>query len=140
MDDRIYIRSYVPNHELIKWIASADASLVLIRNTCLSYYYAAPNKLYEALMAGLPVVASDFPEIRLVMDQAQAGLLVNPLNVKEVADAIAAIFESPARYRHLARNARRAAEREFNWEYERTKYLRILRRYANASERQRSLP
>lgn len=68
----------VPIAEVLYWTRAADVGLCLIENTSLSYYYCLPNKLFEYLKAGLPVVASDFPEISTVVQQFDCGWLTKP--------------------------------------------------------------
>ena len=64
--------------ELLAWTASADIGVQPIRNTCLNHLSTDSNKLFEYAMAGLPVVASDFPEIRRVVAAHDIGLLFDP--------------------------------------------------------------
>ncbi|HAI43685.1 MAG TPA: hypothetical protein DCM40_39100, partial [Maribacter sp.] len=72
----LHILPPVPWKELLFWTKSADISLVLIENVSISYYLAAPNKLYETIMVGVPYIASNFPEIKHVHEVAKAGILV----------------------------------------------------------------
>lgn len=76
------------NHDLvIQFISDADAGLCLIEPVSLSDCYSLPNKLFECLFAGLPVVASRLPEIESVFERYQVGLLTS-LDVEEIRNAI----------------------------------------------------
>src|SRR5690606_23306255 len=57
----------IPNHELLHWTASADVGLCNIVNSSLSYYTTLPNKLFEYMMAEVPVLGSDSPGIGKVV-------------------------------------------------------------------------
>ena len=125
VSDRVFFLPPVPNEDVVPLTSGADISLALIQNKSLSYYYAAPNKLYESLTAGIPVVASDFPEMRRVLANSKSGVLVDPANLNEIADAIKWILGGD-RYAKLSQNAKSAAEREYNWEKEEQKLFEIV--------------
>lgn len=57
---------------------SADVGLSLIENKCLSYYLCLPNKVYEYLNSGVPVIASAFPEMKSFIEENSAGWAINP--------------------------------------------------------------
>jgi glycosyltransferase involved in cell wall biosynthesis len=122
---RAYFPGYMPLAELLDYTVSADVGLAPFQKTSLNNYYALPNKLFEYAMVGLPVVASDFPEMRRVVTTFEVGELVHdPTSPAEFAAAIRRIFADPARYAALQDNARRLAE-EFNWEHEAHRLLAL---------------
>lgn len=69
----IHVHGKVHHTNLVGLIRSADVGLCLIENTCLSYYYSLPNKLFEYIAAGLYVVGSNFPEIKRVLIAIDRG-------------------------------------------------------------------
>lgn len=94
--DRVHVVPAVPSDELLEWTASATLSLVLIESRGRSYELSLPNKLFESIAAGVPVVASELPEIARVVRATGAGVLVAP-EVDAVAGALAALLADPAR-------------------------------------------
>lgn len=64
--------------EVVAYASSADVGLSLIEDTCLSYHYCLPNKLFETRMAGLPVVVSDLPEMAAYVRSANCGWICPP--------------------------------------------------------------
>lgn len=74
----IHYQEAVSPELVLEYTASADVGLSLIENTCLSYYLSLPNKIFEYLTVGLPVIASDFPEMRKVIDTHNCGWRVQP--------------------------------------------------------------
>jgi len=68
--------------QLLKYTRDADVGLSLIQNQCLSYYLCLPNKLFEYLGCGVPVLASDFPEMEKVLKQNNCGWLCPPTQIK----------------------------------------------------------
>ena len=70
--------------QLPLWTASSDVGMQVLRNTCLNHYTTDSNKLFEYAMGGLAVVASDFPEIRAVVEAYDIGLLIDPERIEEI--------------------------------------------------------
>ena len=106
--------------DLVPAVASqADLALVYIQPACLSYYYCLPNKLFEALQAGLPVVATDLPEMRAVLQAYGAGELCAVGDPAALAAAVAKVLAAPDVYR---RGAERAAL-ELRWDLEKERLL-----------------
>ncbi len=109
ISDRVHFVGQVPLSELPTWTASADIGMQTLRNTCLNHYTTDSNKLFEYVMGGLAVVASDFPEIRGVVNDYDLGILVDPDDVKQISEAIALLASEPIvrkRYQQNAINAR----------------------------------
>lgn len=74
----VHVLDPVPHSDVVGFISSADFGLVIIEPISLSYKLALPNKLFEFAFAGLPVIASDNPEIRSVVTGYSLGVLVPP--------------------------------------------------------------
>src|SRR5699024_6788085 len=70
---RMHLVGKVAPHEVAGALADADLSVVFVRPTCLSYEYSLPNKLFEAVHAGIPVAAADLPDTREVVEQYCVG-------------------------------------------------------------------
>lgn len=121
----LYFIPAVPWQELLSWTSSADISLVLIENVSLSYYLAAPNKLYESIMAEVPYIASNFPEIKLVNNIAKAGILVSPENDLEIVSAINKLVTDMDFVLFCKRNAKEAKE-VYNWDVEKVKLIEVF--------------
>ncbi|HPM48802.1 MAG: glycosyltransferase family 4 protein [Methylotenera sp.] len=83
----IHVHDAVPHEKVVPVAQSADVGLCLIENVSLSDYYCLPNKLFEYCFAGLPVLASNFPDISSVVEQFQLGT-VTSLDVNSVKEAI----------------------------------------------------
>lgn len=90
-DNRVFYLPAVPSSELASYTASADCGVALIEDSCLSYRYCLPNKIFEYFMGGLPVIASDLPEMRRIIDGYDVGILCSPEDPSSVEDAILAV-------------------------------------------------
>jgi glycosyltransferase involved in cell wall biosynthesis len=75
----IFLHSAVAPDVVLDYTASADVGLSLIENTCLSYYYCMPNKLFEYAMAGLPVLVSSMKDMAEFVRNRDMGLVVDDL-------------------------------------------------------------
>ena len=117
LEGRVFFIPRVPFQELHSYTCSADLGLCLIKGTGQSFYYSMPNKLFEYMMAGLPVLASDFPEMRQVIANAGAGEVADPGEVGAIRRGVCRILEDEVRYRAYRQAALEAAHR-FNWERE----------------------
>lgn len=122
--ERVYFIPRVPFQELHEYTCSADLGLCLIKGTGDSFYYSMPNKLFEYLMAGLPVLASDFPEMRRVVTETACGAVAKPTDTQAVAAAVRELLEDSS-LRMSCRQAALAAARRYNWEAEAPGLLRV---------------
>lgn len=91
---------------------------------------AQPNKLFEYMAAGLPVIASDFPLWRNVVERFKCGLLVNPESSTEVEEAVSYLLSHPEEAAEMGRRGRQAVIDHFNWDSEaenlKKLYIRVL--------------
>jgi len=105
-------------------MGSAFAGLVTLLPTA-SYRDALPVKMFEYMAAGIPVIASDFPRWRAIVEASDCGLCVDPQDPAAIAAAIDRLAHDPSLARRLGANGRRAIERTYNWKNEAQKLLRF---------------
>jgi glycosyltransferase involved in cell wall biosynthesis len=84
-----------------------------------------PNKLFDYMLVGLPVIASDFPLYREVVETSGCGLLVDPAEPAEIAAAMEYLIEHPDEARRMGENGRQAVLERYNWEKESERLLGI---------------
>ena len=104
-----------PN-QLLETISQASVGLALIQPICLSYRMSLPNKLFEYVAAGIPVLGSDLPAIGPLVREYGIGLVAQPERVADVASKLSKMLE-PERNAAFRVATRRAAER-LNWKRE----------------------
>ena len=113
---RVSILPAVPPGELLDWVASADVVAIPIQGDTLNHRLATPNKLFEALAAGVPVVASDLPGMAPIVRELQAGVLVDPTSPAAIAAGIRALLEPTDVVRKATRaRIRDAAAGRYDW-------------------------
>ncbi|MDD5173069.1 MAG: glycosyltransferase family 4 protein [Patescibacteria group bacterium] len=86
---------------------------------------ALPNKIFEYMTAGLPIVASNFPLWKEIVENNNCGICVNPLKVNEIAETIEYLIEHPDEAKKMGENGRKATFEKYNWENESKKLLKI---------------
>jgi len=91
----IHVHEAVAHEQVVTIAKSADVGLCLIQNVSLSDYYCLPNKLFEYCFAEIPVLASNFPDIRYVVEKYNLGKCTE-LDTQDIYKAIQVFEESEA--------------------------------------------
>jgi len=113
--DRVHLLAPVPSNEVVDYAASADVGVSPIVPSCLNYRYSLPNKLFQYMAAGVPVVASDFPQVREVVRDSGCGLVVDTSRPADIAAAVNWILSDPGRALVMGERGRAAVEERYNW-------------------------
>ncbi|MBC8296548.1 MAG: glycosyltransferase [Pelagibacterales bacterium] len=88
VSDRFFIINSVPYEDLLNLTAGADIGFALIEPYSQSYIQALPNKLFEYLLAEIPVIVSNFPEMEKVVEKYKVGRAVEPYNLMKQIEVI----------------------------------------------------
>jgi glycosyltransferase involved in cell wall biosynthesis len=84
-----------------------------------------PNKMFEYMSAGLPVIASNFPLWREIIEGNACGICVDPLDPKAIAAAIDRLVSNPEMARRMGENGRKAVHERYNWSQEEKRLLAL---------------
>jgi len=84
-----------------------------------------PNKLFDYMLVGMPVVASNFPLYREVVEPSRCGLIVDPSRPEEIAEAMTYLIEHPDEARAMGERGLRAVRERYNWEGQSVQLCRI---------------
>jgi len=114
---------HINRTEVKEVLARSMAGLVLFHPEP-NHINAQPNKMFEYMSAGIPVIASNFPLWNEIIEGNNCGICVDPLNVNEIANAINWIMDNPEQSKQMGENGRKAVEEKYNWEQEEIKLLR----------------
>jgi glycosyltransferase involved in cell wall biosynthesis len=112
-----------PARQVPALLATADIALVTLKTYLTG---AVPSKLYEAMASGRPVVLVARGEAAAIVRDNQAGIVVEPGHVEDLAEAVRTLRNRPDLRRTLGENGRRAAEREFDRTKIASRFIRHL--------------
>jgi glycosyltransferase involved in cell wall biosynthesis len=108
---------WVSRADIVKILSTTRAGLVVLHpTTCFISSY--PIKMFEYMAAGIPIIASDFPVWREILDRHQCGIAVDPIDPNSIADAMIWIFSHPEESEKMGERGRKAVEEMYNWETE----------------------
>ena len=116
---RVLFRPAVPAERLPDYIGAVDLELMPIEPVVRSHYYVLPNKFFESVQAEVPMVASDLPEMRRLIDQYQIGLCCKPNDVDDLCRCIDRMRGDAGLYARCRENLK-IAKQDLCWEKERT--------------------
>ncbi len=136
LSDRVRFLEPVPQEELLAHTASARVGIVSHRATSLNNYLATPNKVFEYLMAGVPVAASDFPEMARIVRENDVGELFDPDDPTSIATAINRLLRR-ADYQEIRIRAERLARTRYSWGLQSEKLLSTYGSLAHPDRRGR---
>lgn len=119
--------------DYLGWLNRADVKQLLTDSLAglvtlhpaINYLDALPVKMFEYMAAGLPVIASDFPLWKKIVEGNECGLCVNPLDPKSIAEAIDYLVTHPEEAEKMGRNGQKAVQEKYNWGIEEHKLLKF---------------
>lgn len=113
---RVHFLGPVPPGEVVDYATSATIGVTPVPPSCLSYRFSLPNKLFESMAAGLPVVGSvDLPEVRRVILDSGCGIAVDTQQPRLLGAAIRRLLDRPDAAAGMGRSGRQAVEERYNW-------------------------
>ncbi len=116
----------VPQNELLEWTASADIGVIMSSPSySMNTHVFLPNKLFEYMMAGLPVLSSRLPAVEEILYGHDVGCIFASLEPITIAATIEAMLADTRRLARMRENALRASEQEFCWRREKFSLLRL---------------
>jgi len=128
LEDKITLLDKQPFDLLQKYTAVVDLGISLDKPVHLNYKFSLPNKLFDYIQAGVPVLTSRLKELERIHNQYDIGMTINSHDPKEIASKVEECFSNEARYNLWKQNLKRAAE-EFNWENESKRLERVFKAF-----------
>ncbi len=129
--DNVEFLGYVPHNEVPGYINASDVGTALFHPTRRFAKTAYPIKLFEYMICGKPVLVSDLPAIRRIIEESGCGLLVNPTDIDDVAKAIVFMLEHPLETKTMGYSGRRAVQNKYNWSKMEINLLKIYKDISN---------
>ena len=119
---KVNFLGYVGREEIKNTLSTSIAGLVVLHPT-RSYIDSLPVKMFEYMCAGIPVIASDFPLWRSIIDDSKCGHCVDPLNPQAIANSIDYFIDHPDEANIMGKNGRKSVIEKYNWDIEEKKLL-----------------
>ncbi len=125
---KVMFKPRQPYNDLMQYTANADMGLTLDKDTNLNYRFSLPNKLFDYIQAGIPVLASDLPEIRKIIDQYDIGTFIPGHQPEQIARKINELMANREQLNNWKRNLTFAAD-DLTWEKESETIKKVYGKY-----------
>lgn len=117
LQNRVVLTGRVTPQLLRNYTALSDLGIAFDKNVSPNHYFSLPNKIFEYIHAGVPVISSDLPERKRIINEYKVGEVLPDLLPKTVADSINNILTNSSLHQQLKENCKIAAQ-QLNWEVE----------------------
>jgi len=121
---KVDFRGWIPYEEVFGIIENADVGM-LCYHPVPNNINSLPNKMFEYMSAGVPIIASHFPLWREIIERSGCGICVDPLDPREIARAVHYFFENPDEAIRMGQTGQEAVHAVFNWDIEKRSLLEI---------------
>lgn len=122
LDDKVMFTGRIPFSELPTYTACADIGINLLENKGLNYYYSLPNRIFDYIRSNIPVLTTDFPEIRRIVATYRVGMLIKDYEPEKLAGYIKSLADQQKDEEGFLK-----ANEELTWEKESLTLLTIVR-------------
>ena len=128
--EKVKEAGFLNRNGVAKVLNSAKAGLVTL-HPIINYQDALPVKMFEYMIAGIPVISSNIPLWQTIIDENKCGICVNPFDIKEIAQAIEFLVSNPKEAKKMGENGRIAIQEKYNWSIEEKKLFRVYHQLLN---------
>lgn len=128
--DQIRYHGVIAQEQVWELMLSSMVGICCLKKTN-NYFASYPTKIFEYMMAGTPVVCSDFPVWKEIIEGADCGVTVDPENEDEMVNAINRLLDDPQIFSRYGINGRKAVEEKYNWNIEAKKLIQVYERLEN---------
>jgi glycosyltransferase involved in cell wall biosynthesis len=126
LDDRIKFLPKMSWEKMMRYTKSADIGVSLDKDTNMNYRFILPNKLFDYLSAGIPVIASDLIEVNKIVTESNCGIIIPSVTPENISSALKHLLGNSERLAALKRNASLTSQK-LNWDIESEKVTRLYR-------------
>lgn len=117
LSHKVLFKARMPYADLMQYTSVCNAGISMDKDTNLNYRYSLPNKLFDFMHAGIPIIASDLPEIKKIVLNYNVGVICPAVNAESIAKTIQEMKNKPEIYNQMRQNCITASN-ELNWENE----------------------
>jgi len=125
LQDKIIFKDRMPSEILRQYTMNCDLGLAIDKGTNLNYQLALPNKLFDYIHAGIPILSTEMVELKNIIEEYQIGYFIKNHNPKDIANTINYIFADNITYNQKRENTVKAKQALY-WEKEEDKLIAII--------------
>ena len=122
---RIHITGWLPYEEVGNALSGSDIGLITFHPSVNNMLAGPPNKLYNYMRYGMPVVSVDLPETRAIISKYRCGIVVRDWNVSSIVQAIQYLIDNPEEAKAMGQRGKEAILNELSWERQGEKLLKV---------------
>lgn len=132
LNKRIFTTSWLPFEEAYQELLNANVGLILFQPGIQNHVYAFPHKMFDYMMAGLPIIVPFFAEeIAPIVIETDCGILVDSSDPVDIAQALDYLANNPDERRRFGKNGRHAVLEKYNWDIEVEKLISMYSKLEN---------
>lgn len=124
--NKVIFHGFVNRNEIKNILQESKVGLVTLYPTP-NYKDALPVKMFEYMLAGIPVISSNIPLWKQIIEENNCGICVNPYKPKEIAEAIKYLIENNEQAEQMGKNGQNAVLKKYNWKNEEQKLIEIYK-------------
>jgi glycosyltransferase involved in cell wall biosynthesis len=117
LKDKVVFIGRLPYQEMMQYTLNADVGVTLDKDTNINYRFSLPNKIFDYMKAGIPVLASNLKEVANIINTYKVGLVIENHEPKTILYGLDSILASKELLQEYSQNGLKAIE-ELNWEKE----------------------
>jgi glycosyltransferase involved in cell wall biosynthesis len=117
LQEKVLIMDKMPRDKMLSYTAAAHLGATLDKPLSTNYLLSLPNKIFDYVMAGIPVLSSDLIELKAIIEKYDIGVVTPSHNPEDIATAIQNVLRNEEMYSRLKANTAKALT-ELNWENE----------------------
>lgn len=124
LQNKVVFKDKMPASELRHYTANADLGVTIDKDTNLNYHFSLPNKVFDYLNAGIPLLATRLPEIEAIVKQYNVGAFIDNHDPEHIAGCLQQFLQHPEYVICKSNTAKAVAEN--NWETERQQLVQVI--------------
>lgn len=128
LEEKVRFIKRLPYNELIQYTRLADLGITLDKDTNINYRFSLPNKLFDYIHAGIPILASRLPEIARIVEGYNIGLIADNHDPKHIAGLMNQMLTDETQNK-IWKNNLISAAKELNWEHEEKILTELYQKY-----------
>ena len=125
LQDKVIFKPKMLFSDLRQYTMNSDLGLAIDKDTNLNYHFSLPNKLFDYIHSGIPILSSGLIELKQIIDQYDIGYYIQNHDPRHIASVVESIFADETRYNTLKQNTAKAKE-ELCWEKEEKALVSVI--------------